>query len=85
MTAPTDFRAHIAALAELARAEGERDFADLLTSFRKALTAETRDKDECVDLAQAIRDDAERIADRFDQAADYLHGGWESYSAQVRA
>lgn len=85
MTAPTDFRAQIAALAELARAEGERDFADLLTSFRKALTAETRDKDDCVDLAQAIRDDAERIADRFDQAADYLHGGWSSYSEMVRA
>lgn len=85
MTAPTDFRAQIAALAELARAEGERDFADLLTSFRAALVAETRDKDDCVDLAQAIRDDAERIARRFDDAADYLHGGWASYSDMVRA
>lgn len=85
MTAPTDFRAQIAALAELARAEGERDFADLLTSFRLALIAETRDKDDCVEHAQTIRDEAERLADRFDQAADYLHGGWASYSERARA
>lgn len=72
MTAATTFKDHILALETLSRAEGETDFADLLRAFRTALRSECYYADDCRDAAQWIRDEAERLACRFEQAADYL-------------
>lgn len=72
MNAQPTFRDHIKAIEAIARAEGERDFADLLKAYSRALLMAVRDSEECRSEAQAIRDEAERLAARFEASADYL-------------
>lgn len=66
------FKAAIDALEQLARVEGETDFADLLKAYRKAHATECFYADDCRDAAQWIRDEADRLANRFEDAADHL-------------
>ena len=74
MTKATTFKDHIAALEALAREDGEADFADFLRAYRTALRSECYHSDDCRDAAQQIREEAERLASRFEQAADYVDG-----------
>lgn len=74
MTKATTFKERIAVLEALARVDDEADFADFLRAYRAALRGEIRNADDCRDAAQQIREEAERLARRFEQAADYLEG-----------
>lgn len=66
---------------------GDKDMVDLLKAYKLGKSHECScagDKDVLVDVAQQVRDEAERIAETFENAADYLHGGYASYSEMVR-
>lgn len=74
MTAHTTFRDKIMGLEVAARAEGEGDFADLLRNFRQAYAVEARDSEACRDAANCLVEEARRIANRFENSADYVDG-----------
>ncbi len=78
MTTETMFRQSVEALEALARSNGETDFADLLNAYRRPLAMEVRDSEECRNEAWAIREEADRVANRFENAADAL----DSYSRE---
>lgn len=66
---------------------GDKDMVDLLKAYKLGKSHEcscSGDKDVLVDVAQQVRDEAERIAETFENAADYLHGGYASYTEMVR-
>lgn len=66
---------------------GDKDMVDLLKAYKLGKSHECScagNKDELIDAAQQVRDEAERIAETFENAADYLHGGYASYSQLVR-
>lgn len=68
----TTFSDQIKALAAAAIVAGENDFADLLRAFDLGLRNECWRPDECREAADWLRDEADRLANRFEAAADYL-------------
>jgi hypothetical protein len=66
---------------------GDKDMVDLLKAYKLGKSHECScngDKDILVEAAQTLRDEAERVAETFEQAADYHHGGYASYTSLVR-
>lgn len=63
------------ALAAAALAAGEKDFADLLRAVDLGMRNECWRSEECREAAEWLRDEADRIASRFESAADYLDEG----------
>jgi pyruvate-formate lyase-activating enzyme len=83
----TDVRPALDALIARLADFGDQDMVDLLKAYKLGKSHECSCngcKETLADAAQQMRDEAERVAEVFEQAADYHHGGYVSYTSLVR-
>lgn len=82
----SQYRDKVEDLARAALEYGDADFAAFLRAYSIGKREEAKgDYETLVDVAQQVRDEAENIACKLEQSADYFHGGWASYTQMVRA
>lgn len=82
----SQYRDKIEDLARAALEYGDADMAALLRAYSIGKREEVRcDYEVLVDVAQQLRDEADNIANKLEQSADYAYGGYASYTQMVRA
>lgn len=81
----SEYRDKIEDFARVALEFGDADLCALLRAYSIGKREEVKgDWDVLVDVAQQVRDEAEMIACKLEQAADYNYGGYSSYTDLVR-